>query len=75
MASIFAHGDMTLFISFMRTLIFNLATIIAIPVLFFHLFGSSYESAYYGVWYSIVGSELLATVMTFIFLNVCQTDF
>lgn len=58
------------FISFVRTLVFNLATIIAIPVLFFHLYGSSYEAAYYGVWYSIVGSELLSTVMTFIFFKV-----
>jgi len=58
------------FISFMRTLVFNLATIIAVPVLFFHLYGSSYEAAYYGVWYSIVGSELLAFIMTFIFFKV-----
>ena len=58
------------FISFMRTLVFNLATIVAVPVLFFHLYGSSYEAAYYGVWYSIVGSELLATIMTFIFFKV-----
>ena len=58
------------FISFVRTLVFNLATIIAVPLLFFHLYGSSYEAAYYGVWYSIVGSELLATIMTFIFFKV-----
>ena len=56
-------------ISFLRTLVFNLATIIAVPLLFFHLYGSSYEAAYYGVWYSIVGSEFLATVMTFIFFK------
>ena len=56
-------------ISFVRTLVFNLATIIAVPLLFFHLYGSSYEAAYYGVWYSIVGSELLATIMTFIFFK------
>ena len=56
-------------ISFVRTLVFNLATIIAVPLLFFHLYGSSYEAAYYGVWYSVVGSELLATVMTFIFFR------
>jgi len=50
--------------------VFNLATIVAVPLLFFHLYGSSYEAAYYGVWYSIVGSELLATIMTFIFFKV-----
>ena len=58
------------FIAFMRTLVFNLATIIIVPLIFFHLYGSSYEAAYYGVWYSIVGSELLATIMTLIFLKV-----
>lgn len=58
------------FIAFMRTLVFNLATIIIVPLIFFHVYGSSYEAAYYGVWYSIVGSELLATIMTLIFLKV-----
>ena len=58
------------FISIARTLVFNLATIIAVPVLFFYMYGSSYEAAYYGVWYSIVGSEILATIMTFIFFKV-----
>ena len=58
------------FISLVRTLVFNLATIIIVPVIFFHLFGSSYEAAYYGVWYSIVGSEILAVIMTFFFFKV-----
>ena len=51
-----------------KLILFVLPTIIAL--LFFHLYGSSYEAAYYGVWYSIVGSELLATIMTFIFFKV-----
>ena len=66
----FNDGFSSGFISFVRTFVFNLATIIAVPLLFFHLYGSSYEAAYYGVWYSIVGSEFLATIMTFIFFKV-----
>ena len=33
------------------------------------MFGSSYEAAFYGVWYSVVFSELLATVMTLLFFK------
>ena len=44
-------------------------TIVAVPVTFFHLFGSSYEAAFYGVWYSVVFSELLATLMSFLFFR------
>lgn len=33
------------------------------------MFGSSYEAAFYGVWYSVVFSELLATLMTLWFLK------
>lgn len=64
------------FIAFMRTLVFNLATIIAVPLLFWHIFGRPTSPdemlgiAYYGVWYSIVFSELLATIMTLIFFKV-----
>ena len=34
-----------------------------------NVFGSSYEAAFYGVWYSVVFSELLATLMTFAFFR------
>ncbi|MBO4396242.1 MAG: MATE family efflux transporter [Eubacterium sp.] len=65
------------FIAFMRTLVFNLATIIAVPLIFFYIVDAqkhggmeSYEAAYYGVWYSIVFSELLATLLTLLFFKV-----
>ena len=55
--------------SIVRTLVFNLATVIIVPIAFFYIFGSSCEAAFYGVWYSVVFSELLATFMTFSFLK------
>ncbi|MBQ9382780.1 MAG: MATE family efflux transporter [Ruminiclostridium sp.] len=64
----FNNGLISGIISIVRTLVFNLATIVVVPVIFFHAFGASYEAAFYGVWYSIVFSELLATIMTVIFL-------
>lgn len=64
----FNNGRVSGIISIVRTLVFNLATIVAVPVIFFYAFGSNYEAAFYGVWYSIVFSELLATLMTFGFL-------
>lgn len=63
------NGRVSAIISIVRTLVFNLATIIIVPVIFFHVFGSSYEAAFYGVWYSVVFSELLATLMTFLFFK------
>lgn len=60
----FNNGLVSGIISIVRTLVFNMATIIVVPVIFFYVFGSSYEAAFYGVWYSIVFSELLATLMT-----------
>ncbi len=60
----FNNGKVSGVISIIRTLVFNMATIIIVPVIFFHVFGSSYEAAFYGVWYSVVFSELLATLMT-----------
>lgn len=63
------NGKVSGVISVVRTLVFNLATIVAVPVIFFHVFGSSYEAAFYGVWYSVVFSELLATIMSFIFFH------
>ena len=65
----FNNGKVSGIISIVRTLVFNLATIIIVPVVFFHVFGSSYEAAFYGVWYSVVFSELLATLMTFAFFR------
>ncbi|MCR5452814.1 MAG: MATE family efflux transporter [Lachnospiraceae bacterium] len=65
----FNNGFISGVISIVRTLVFNLATIIIVPVAFFHIFGSSYEAAFYGVWYSVVFSELLAVFMTFFFLQ------
>ena len=56
-------------ISIVRTLVFNLATIIVVPIVFFYVFGSSYEAAFYGVWYSVVFSELFAMIMTFGFFK------
>ncbi len=60
----FNNGLISGVISVVRTLVFNMATIIIVPVIFFHVFGSSYEAAFYGVWYSVVFSELLAMLMT-----------
>ena len=65
----FNNGKVSAIISIVRTLVFNLATIVVVPVVFFHVFGSSYEAAFYGVWYSVVFSELLATIMTILFLR------
>ena len=65
----FNNGKVSGIISILRTLVFNLATIIIVPVVFFHVFGSSYEAAFYGVWYSVVFSELLATLMTLLFFR------
>ena len=63
------NGKVSGIISIVRTLVFNLATVIIVPIIFFYVFGSSYEAAFYGVWYSVVFSELLATFMTFRFLK------
>ncbi len=60
----FNNGLISGIISVVRTLVFNMATIIIVPVIFFHVFGSSYEAAFYGVWYSVVFSEMLAVLMT-----------
>ncbi len=65
----FNNGRISAIISIVRTLVFNLATIIIVPIIFFYVFGSNYEAAFYGVWYSIVFSELFATIMTFCFLG------
>ena len=65
----FNNGRVSGIISIVRTLVFNLATIIIVPVIFFYVFGSSYEAAFYGVWYSVVFSELLATIMTLLFFK------
>lgn len=65
----FNDGMVSGIISIAKTLVFNLATIIAVPVIFFHVFGSSYEAAFYGVWYSVVFSELLATLLTLWFFR------
>ncbi len=65
----FNNGLISGVISVIRTLVLNMATIIIIPVVFFYVFGSSYEAAFYGVWYSVVFSELLAVFMTFFFLR------
>ncbi|MCR4923229.1 MAG: MATE family efflux transporter [Lachnospiraceae bacterium] len=65
----FNNGKVSGIISIVRTLVFNMATIIIVPVIFFHVFGSSYEAAFYGVWYSVVFSEMLAVVMTLIYLG------
>lgn len=71
----FNNGKVSGIISIVRTLVFNLATVIAVPIIFFYIFGSSYEAAFYGVWYSVVFSELLATVMTFLFLRKYKSKY
>ncbi len=63
------NGKVSGIISIVRTLVFNLATIIIVPIIFFYVFGSSYEAAFYGVWYSVVFSELFALIMTFGFFK------
>ena len=63
------NGLISGIISVLRTLVFNMATIIIVPVIFFHVFGSSYEAAFYGVWYSVVFSELFAMLMTIGFVR------
>lgn len=60
----FNNGKVSGIISIVRTLVFNLATIIIVPIIFFYAFGSSYEASFYGVWYSIIFSEILSTIMT-----------
>jgi len=65
----FNNGKVSAIIAIVRTLVFNMATIILVPIIFFHVFGSSYEAAFYGVWYSVVFSELLATIMCFLFFK------
>ena len=65
----FNNGLISGIISVVRTLGLNMATIIIVPIIFFHAFGSSYEAAFYGVWYSIVFSELLATLMSIAFIR------
>lgn len=71
----FNNGKVSGIISIVRTLVFNLAMVVIIPIIFFYIFGSSYEAAFYGVWYSVVFSELLAMVMTFLFLNKYKTKY
>ena len=71
----FNNGKVSGIISIVRTLVFNLATVVAVPILFFYIFGSSYEAAFYGVWYSVVFSELFATIMTFMFLKKYQKKY
>ena len=65
----FNNGKVSAIIAIVRTLVFNMATIVLVPIIFFHVFGSSYEAAFYGVWYSVVFSELLATLMCFLFFK------
>lgn len=65
----FNNGKVSAIIAIVRTLVFNMATIVVVPIIFFTIFGSSYEAAFYGVWYSAVFSEILATFMTFGFLK------
>ena len=71
----FNNGRVSAIISIVRTLVFNLATIIIVPLIFFYVFGSSYEAAFYGVWYSVVFSELFATIMTFRFLSKYKSKY
>lgn len=71
----FNNGRVSAIISIVRTLVFNLITIVAVPLLFFFIFGKSYEAAFYGVWYSVVFSELLATIMTFMFLRKYRSKY
>ena len=71
----FNNGKVSGIISIVRTLVFNLATVIIVPIIFFYIFGSSYEAAFYGVWYSVVFSELFATIMTFGFLKKYQKKY
>lgn len=65
----FNNGKISAVIALLRTLVFNLATIVVVPIIFFYVAGASYEAAFYGVWYSIVFSELFATLMTMAFLK------
>ncbi|MBQ3305899.1 MATE family efflux transporter [Candidatus Saccharibacteria bacterium] len=60
----FSNGKVSAIISIVRTLVFNMATVILVPIIFFIVFGSSYEAAFYGVWYSAVFSEFFAALMT-----------
>lgn len=69
----FNNGKVSAIISIVRTLVFNLITIVVVPIIFFYVFGSNYEAAFYGVWYSIVFSELFSTLMTVGFLKKYKT--
>ena len=54
------NGPVSAAISFMRTLVFQIAAVMLLPLIF----------DVDGIWWSIVLSEVLATVVTFIFVAV-----
>ena len=47
---------------------FSLAAIIVVPLIFIAIYGTA-VAGYYGVWFSVVGAEVCALIMTFIFLR------
>ena len=68
----FASG----FISVVRTLVLNLISLLLVPLLFLHVSGMEVgEASYYGVWYSVVLTEILALIMTFIFFKAYRKKY
>ena len=58
------NGPVSAIISFLRTLVFQTAAVIALPLIFESLGGLGSD----GIWLSIVVAEALAVVVTFIFI-------
>ena len=62
------NGLVSGLIATLRTLVFSLAAIIVVPLIFIAIYGTA-VAGYYGVWFSVVGAEVCALIMTFIFLR------
>ncbi len=62
------NGFVSGLIATLRTLVFSLAAVIAVPVIFVLIYGTT-EAGYYGVWFSVVWAEIGATIMTLALLR------
>lgn len=62
------NGLVSGLIATLRTLVFSLAAVIIVPLIFISIYGTA-EAAYYGVWFSVLWAQIGATIMTLIFLR------
>ena len=62
------NGLVSGLIATLRTLVFSLAAVIVVPIIFIVIYGTA-DAAYYGVWFSVVWAEIGATIMTVLFLK------